>query len=763
MTHAEQFDSESRRSDGRIQHGFTAYGTSPEAKEAMARALTRALKTAGPDFGDAMRKTKAAIERADPLALMGAFAMYYGTVQEGTNPEFTRTDGVFWHHIELVQALAFRTVPDQSASLAPPFEVVEDATNCITRLSDAWMLLEARKVQQADAGSERDLAGALMRLRVNAMALRGWGYQDRLVSLLQDLLLPLDYEVHGALGWRPSLLPAWWVAIGEAFSERLEAHRTAVREATEWPVDDRWLRRVRDRFAALPVDDERKLLLAAATDENIRRGFIYHSSDLQAHEIFRFSLSELVDLMPGTDVTSDAVKGLLDAWSITPGEDGGVAPGQLFLENPVVGRPFVKTGQAEWHLFCTWLPMHSAFELLERAIGHDPHLFNAYTARRAAFLEQRVSDLLSNALPNAAVGSNLLHTDPADGKEYENDVLAVVESYAVVAEAKAGRIGPEARRGKGRYLRDRITELLEEPSEQAERLALLLSGDSKQHTFRRKADDTSFVVDASRIRQALSIGVTLEPIAGLLPKLSEVADAGLTERAAEALVYSINLPDLELVTDILTHPSEILHYLGRRTEIERREFLTGDEVDLLGLYLQTGFNLGEKEFEGRDTLDVTGMSDPIDVWHYRNEAGLEAQRPRVERTPWWEAVLSRIEERRSLRWPEIGVTLCNVAPEAQQELEEAMQQLREEVVSGRRPPTDVMVFHNGPPQRRDIFVGVIATSPDKERRAQQYQQAVSIAMAERKLNRVIMLAWAPKEIAAPYLALGFCEADAVSR
>lgn len=762
MTQAKRFGSEPRRSDRQAQHGFVAYGGTPEAREAMARALDQALKTSGPDFGDAMRKAKAAIERADPLALIGAFAMYYGVVQEGTNPEFNRTNGVFWHHIELAQALAFRSVPDPSTNLTAPFEVIEDVTHCITRLTDAWMLLEGRKLQQAAPGPKRDLASVLMRLRVNAMTVRGWGYKDRSVSLLQDLLLPLDSEVHQQLGWRPSLLPAWWVAIGDTLSERLEAHRAAVREATEWPVDDQWLHRVRERFGALPVDDERKLIVATATNDEFRCGFICHSSDLRAHEIFRYSLNELTDLMPGAEVASDVVRGLLDAWSVTPGDDCGVAPGRLFLQNPVLDRPFVKTGQDEWHLFCTWLPMHNAFALLERAIGGDVNLFDAYTARRAAFLEQRVSDLLSSALPDAEVESNLLHSDPTDSKEYENDVLAILDSYAVVAEAKAGRIGPEARRGKGLHLRDRITELLEDPSEQAERLAGLFSRESKQQSFERKADGTSFVVDASRIRQTLSIGVTLEPIAGLLPKLSEVADAGLSDRAAEALIYSISLPDLELVTDILKHPSEVLHYLTRRIEIERREFLQGDEADLLGLYLQTGFNLGEKEFEGQDILDVTGMSDPIDVWHYRSEAGLKAQCPRVERTSWWEAVLTRIEERRGPRWPEIGVTLCNVPPEAQRELEQAMEQLRNEVVSGERPPTDVMVFHNGPPQRRDVFIGVIAASPDKDERARQYEQAVSVAITEHELDRVILFAWTPEEIDAPYFALVYYGSDPVT-
>ena len=40
-----------------------------------------------------------------------------------------------------------------------------------------------------------------------------------------------------------------------------------------------------------------------------------------------------------------------------------------------------------------------------------------------------------------------------------------------------------------------------------------------------------------------------------------------------------------------------MHYLVRRGEFERNAVYSGDEIDLLALYVQTGFNIGESEFE----------------------------------------------------------------------------------------------------------------------------------------------------------------------
>jgi hypothetical protein len=747
-------DGEIDERDRSSEEGLVAYGMSPEMRENVRRSVELALKTAGPDFGSALRETKRVFSGADPFALMGVLAMYYGTTEAGENPEFSRSEGIFWHHLELAQAFAFREDLAGRSGVVPLFEVVEPAVAALTKLTHAWMLLEARKVQQARAGAERELAEVLMRLRVNSMAVRGWGYQERLVGLLEDLLTPLDEQFEASLGWRPSAFARWWIAVAETINGRLEPHRAAVREAVEWPVDERWLARVQERFAVLPVEDEAGLMAQIKGDEAMRRGFIYHSSDLVAHQIYRLSLDELVAAFPDQAVGEEIVRAILGTWSLRPGEYEDLDAGRFFLENPVLERPFVASGDDQWHLFCPWVPMHNPFGLLEGLLDQHEDLFEAYRRRRANFLEERTADVLARGLPGAQVEMQVLHSDPADDREYENDVLVVLDSYAVVAEAKAGSIGPEARRGRGRPLRERIAALLEDPSVQAARLADQLVEGTGVLDFRRKADGTAFEVDAAAIRRVLTLGVTLEPMAGLLPRLGDVVEAGLTTQGAEALAYSISLADLELLVDVLEHPSEVLHYLGRRAEVERREFLQGDEVDLLGLYLKTGLNLGEKEFAGEDVLDVTGMSDPIDVWHYHREAGLEAEAPRVERTGWWESVLSRVEGRRAPRWPEIGVTLCNVGPPEQAELEAAMDQLRAEITGGERPASDLLVFHNGPRRRRDVFIGVIATSADAGERAVQYENAARIAMGKNvDMKQGIVIAWTPRPIKAPYFAL----------
>ena len=127
----------------------------------------------------------------------------------------------------------------------------------------------------------------------------------------------------------------------------------------------------------------------------------------------------------------------------------------------------------------------------------------------------------------------------------------------------------------------------------------------------------------------------------MLPALRELVESGLTDAAVDALGYNVTLFDFEVILEILDHPSEVIHYFLRRGELEKGEFLIGEEADLLGFYLQTGFNFGEAEFSREHRMRTSGLSDPIDVYYYSVEGGLDVEKPRVERIKWWEELLSK--------------------------------------------------------------------------------------------------------------------------
>lgn len=93
------------------------------------------------------------------------------------------------------------------------------------------------------------------------------------------------------------------------------------------------------------------------------------------------------------------------------------------------------------------------------------------------------------------------------------------------------------------------------------------------------------------------------------------------------------------------------------------------------------------------------------------------------------------------------------APPEQAGLHAAVTELRGSVIAGERPVNDTIVFSNGLPQRLDVFVAVIGSSPNRDERIRQVEPAARSTAKHTGAQRLIVISWAPKPIDAPYLAL----------
>src|ERR1035438_6996230 len=105
-----------------------------------------------------------------------------------------------------------------------------------------------------------------------------------------------------------------------------------------------------------------------------------------------------------------------------------------------------------------------------------------YSAIRSAYLEHRVTELLRQSFPGAKIyrGSKF-RLLPDDTVEYENDILAVVDTTAFVIECKSGRVDPPARRGAELRLADTMDDLIGAASTQARRFVSFLKKNPKRH------------------------------------------------------------------------------------------------------------------------------------------------------------------------------------------------------------------------------------------------------------------------------------------
>lgn len=86
----------------------------------------------------------------------------------------------------------------------------------------------------------------------------------------------------------------------------------------------------------------------------------------------------------------------------------------------------------------------------------------------------------------------------------------------------------------------------------------------------------------------------------------------------------------------------------------------GDELDLLGFYVQTGFNIGDAEFSGNHFV-LTGMSKPIDRYYMALEETVVTAKPAPKMTGWWKDMCAKIEERDFHQWSDVVNVLLSVS------------------------------------------------------------------------------------------------------
>jgi hypothetical protein len=184
------------------------------------------------------------------------------------------------------------------------------------------------------------------------------------------------------------------------------------------------------------------------------------------------------------------------------------------------------------------------------------------------------------------------------GKQFENDVIAVIGNCIFLCEAKSGRLDEVARRGGEISLYRNFRELFIEPGEQAWRLENYLntSRENARLTIKRSGEEIKLNLDKPKIVHKFSICV--EHFSSLTSAKHNLKALGLVSDD-NAWAPVLSLGELQLVCRHLDSEVALFHYLTRRATLEELIDFEGDEQDILALYLTNGLCLDSKTLEGR--------------------------------------------------------------------------------------------------------------------------------------------------------------------
>lgn len=707
-------------------------------------------------FAESFQELRRRLQELEPLTLLSSYSAHRLTSVAGESREWTDPEPILQHHVELLQAILLMQEPSEEARPSNPRDVIE-IDELVRQVSQSFFL---RRIGQLPGSDEARKARLMLieDLRGQTQAVRNLGYANQIRRIVSDVFAPLDDVIEGVRGVRVGNLFEMHAGLEALAEERLNAHHvrlrpilhaTSLREAVDLyarAVDgsqeyaDEIHEFLRSERAALP---SAKLMLVS-------------HADLRVMDCFIFELADIVQAYPG-EVDSAALRGVIDSLSLTWGDLADHDPEHLFLGNPVWRQPVVRLATETYFWPILSLFYSFAWDLMESLVPDDAK--ERYSNSRSSYLEDSVEQLLRTALPTATVLRGSYWDDPKTGKRFENDLLVQLDTSLLVVEAKSGRVTAPARRGAEQRIESEVTELLLDPSQQAQRFAQFLLDTRGKHEFDRKGGGRN-EVDTRHALSAFPLTVTLDNLTAMAASNALLEVAGFVPEG-EHLNLAFTLADLETVLDLLPSSAQRLHYLRRRNHLERRLQFLGDERDILALYTDTGFNLGSME-EEPSILMIPGLSGDIDRHYIGEQTGQEAPKPTRKMSDLWLSVLKAFEERAFPGWLEVSVLLLYAAYDTQRRIDTQLRRTTK-AVRGRQLSPQYIVGSLGPSYDAKGVVFYVYRDVSRDERNRQAQRGLDVGLEQDHVGDALLLGFDTELPEDPYAFLAVGPKDTLGR
>ena len=725
---------------------------SPEERE---RPVIELGQKAEEAFAGALTNLASSLPKSDPCVLLAAVAEK--VIAEPPSPEAIREnpEKLLQHHLELLQAFCLRLDLRQYEPGIDPLAFYDELLLELHTIANAAVLQGLRHLDASDTNRHQTAARQLVQLAT--FAIRNFGYEPQIRRLCDDLLAPFADSLYRSTGVRPGSLVALIDGIIRTTQIRADGFTSKFNLMLQAKSIPDAVTAYLSAFPQItcPADKLSAYIdKVGVTLEQIKSIFSAHLRFVMP-SIFMFTTEDLADLLTGPD-SGPAVELAVRTWSLAFGDLSGCNPEDLILSNPVWTQPMIQLSDETVFIPCPEIIHGKRILLLEKALLRDPRMRERYQKHRGSYLEKRTAELLEQQLAGASIWRGALWRDPATGTQYENDILLRIDTHMFIVEAKSGHITDAARRGAPDRLKRTVRKIVQEPSEQASRFEdFLRTNDGQIKLSNRKGD--VYRIDLAGVRHFVKLNVTLDMIGDLLSRWPRLREAGWLPEDFRGCP-TVPLWDLETITTMLEGPCQAIHYWRRRSELEAEIEYRGDEIDLLGLYLQSGFNHPALHDDTRKLLITT--QDLIDPFMMQESLGLQVEKPRLQLTEWWRRILERLETLRVPGWSDLGYCLLNVDYNDQKFFEARFRRIQRDfrckALSALQRNT--VVLEAGPKNQRIALAVVFYKGIDRAERDRSIKRAASAAFGRSAAGQAVLIARSldRSEEELPYSVLALC-------
>lgn len=554
----------------------------------------------------------------------------------------------------MLQALALGVPAEEwGQALALPKDI-QLAFEVAQSLGDGFHIRRNAEIETIKDQEEFNLRAIQERLRLHTQIVRNWGYFSDVVAIATELHSPFDEALRAKFGLSATEIVKLFVPMMRTVEARSNERFRMLQRVLRERKPKKMLRAYYKQNPHIvgSAEDLIKELGSRIHERDELKFIILSHSDLLLTDIMTVNAKQMAE---ATGLDADAVDAVLKRLSLSPGDLKDANPEHLFMANPIWLKPLVRLSDD-----ATLCPLAQVFfgfvhEIMDSLIG-DVGKTTELEERRAKFLEAEVERLSRESLPDAKIVAG--YKWQSEGKGYETDLVAALGSYVLIVESKSGMVTAPALRGAKDRAKRHVEDLLLHPSEQSLRLkALLQKAKGGDKDALDQVNGLGF--DLAKMENILRVSVTLTDFNVLSSQELIFKSIGWLDKDHD-LAVNMNVADFRCVLDLLKPPPLLFDYLANRDRLQRTHEMDGDELDWLGFYLGTGFNIGQTEGEIRG-IHITGMSQKVDAYYNGRDAGLNLPKPKLRLTNLWEETLEYLARRKFDGWLDCAVALLQSA------------------------------------------------------------------------------------------------------
>ena len=579
---------------------------------------------------------------------------------------------IFPFHIESLQALLLQIAPEKMSRKPCPPDKLYKIWNLIQTLVNTQVYRHFNPNILQLSEEEKAVALVQYRMSCSTMTAQNWGHHLHVKRLARELYCHFDEKLLGKRKFSVSDIISVFETMYFEICSKQSDHIDVLKNLFKSSGNDA-CKLIQNYFDLVGSNKEE-------AEQFINKYNVQHSSLIQVIPVidghYQLHLPEVytfraTDLAKSLNLSEDIVKAVLDEYALSIGELSEYKTEDLHISNPVWEKPVIKLPAGEYFYALPAGFFSFMIPCLEAVLS--PFKLEV-SERRAKFLESKVAEIVKKRLPNSQIETNFKCV--IDGKQYEADLIAFVDSFALLIECKSEKITKPPLKGEPNRLRNYIRKLLIDPNEQSSRLKEHLEFLSSNADVADPIRD-QIGYDLGKVHRFIRVSVSLEDFGQIQSSLKQLNNTDWLP--PNFVPYpSMNLASFETIFDILEDQYQIIDYFMKRESIEESISYNADEIDLLSLYLTTLLNIAKVK-PGYD-CDFSGLSSPLNIYYNSLNEGVTLKKPRAKISPLFSSIFSQLATGDQEGLTKIGIVLFKFSPDEQinfmKELDELKKKLK---------------------------------------------------------------------------------------